>query len=325
MAILVVCAGQAHAQVIDIPAVIPYQGHLTDAGGIDVSDGIQIDVRLYDSLIAGIGQGVTNSHVIYAESHPGVAVEKGNFRIGIGEGVSLDPKWTGLPLEGEGSLLEKENVYIELWVNGERLSPRQRMGSVLAVFFAEYAKYADQVDNLPAVTAASLPNYPAELITTGTLNEARIPNTLDVSLIDGALSKSMIPAALSADMFNQVGSLPVALIGAMDAGKIVNGTINKEMFASGSYIARDDFFVMSGSVSHGQALSIPAGFQESQCQQMLTPGVTMGSVEGIDQIYLSVTSGVVRCEVDKHEASDGTSKTAPCTANYMMVCNRSGS
>jgi len=302
-------------------AAIPYQGHLTDAGGSDLSDDVQIEVRLYDSLIAGIGQGVTNSHVVYAESHPVITVEKGNFSVAIGEGAPLNDAWTESTAD---TLVEKENIYLELRVNGERLSPRQKLGAVPAVFHAKYAKYADEVVNLPAVTEISLPNYPAELITSGTLDPNRIPNTLGVSLIEGELAESMIPASLSADMFDQIGSLPAELIGNMDAGKIVNGTINKEMFADGSYIARDDFFVMSGSVSNGQTLPLPPGFLDSEenslCNFMLTPGVTMGSVEGIDQIYLSETDGVVRCEVDKY--SNGQNSTAPCTANYMIICMR---
>jgi len=302
---------------------IPFQGHLIDAVGLDVNRSVKVEVRLYDSLISGIGQGVENSHVIYADEHPVVDVEGGLFRIGIGGGSPLDPDEPVLPID---KLLEAENVFMELWIDGERLSPRQGLGTIPAVFHAKYARYADEVENLPPVTEGNLPNYPAELIKAGTLSAACIPSGLSVSKITGSLGVGNIPN-LSASDFDDLGSLPSGVIGQMDAGKITSGTISKELLPDGSYIARDNLMVLSGSISNEQMLVFPSGFDPTtegvQCGYMLTPGITMGSVEGIDRIYLEKSdSNVIRCEVDQHEESDETTHTVPCTANYMIICKK---
>ncbi len=299
---------------------ISYQGQLADAAGQEIDGSVAVEVRLYDSLIAGIGQPVTNSHVIYADGHPAVEVDGGVFRIAIGDGAPLDPDAPVLPVDG---LLEIENVYLELWIDGERLSPRQRLGAQPATFHARYARYADEVGNLPAITEENLPNYPADLITTGTISTLCVPTGLGVSIIDGQLSSDRVPD-LSAGDFEQTGSIPVDMIGDMDAAKITSGTIPSHMLPEGEYIAREDFVVISGSVADDQMLVFPSGFDPAtECEYILTPSVTMGSVEGIDQIYLGKSDvHVVNCEVDWHEASDGESHTVPCTANYMIICKR---
>jgi|GEM_PF-4900545 len=315
---LVIIAMLLAAETAWAARTISYQGYLLDAQGAELGRPVELEVRLYDSLIAGIDKGVTDDHVIYAEAHAAVDVEGGVFRISIGAGQPLDAKWTGLPAE---ELLVADSVYLEMWVDGERLSPRQRMGAMPAVFHAEYAKYAEEVENLPAVTEANLPNYPAEMIKSGTLSSTCIPSGLGVSLIDGAIDSSFVPS-ISAERFDHTGKLPPQVVGAMDASKITTGTISRGMLPNESYVAREDFIVMTGSVADEQMLVFPPGFDAAtECQYVLTPGVTMGSVEGIDQIYLSVTGGVVKCQIDKHEGDDGgATLTVPCNANYMIVC-----
>ena len=184
---LIIVAALLAAKAAWADQTISYQGYLLDAQGVELGRPVEMEVRLYDSLIAGIDQGVTDDHVIYAEGHSAVDVEGGVFRVSIGSGQPLDAKWAGLPAD---DLLAAGSVYLELWVDGERLSPRQRMGAMPAVFHADYAKYAEQVENLPAVTESNMPNYPAEMIKTGTLSGSCIPGGLDVSLIDGTIGSS---------------------------------------------------------------------------------------------------------------------------------------
>lgn len=314
-------SGTTTAQGADAPNTISYAGYLTDAAGIDIDRDVRIEMRLYDSLMGGIGQGVTNSHVIYAEDHTSVEAEGGVFRLRIGGGVALNPMVPSLPID---RLLETESVYIELWIDGERLSPRQRMGSMPAVFHARYARYADHVDHLPAITPTSLPSYPAELITTGTLSANCIPPTLNTGSIAGVPALARFPA-IPVDRFDTTGSLPSGMIGQMDATKIVGGTLSRDRLPATSYVARENFVVLTGSASNEQMLVFPDGFdQATQCKYMLTPGITLGAVEGIDQIYLELLPGnVVHCQIDQNESSDsGDHRMFSCTANYMIVCQR---
>lgn len=312
-------SGAMTAQGAEIPNTIPYEGYLTDAAGLDIDSSVRIEMRLYDSLMGGIGQGVTNSHVIYAEDHPVVDVAGGVFRLNIGGGTTLNPLVASLPID---KLLETENVYIELWINGERLSPRQHIGAMPAVFHAKYARYADHLDHLPSITPDSLPNYPAELITTGTLPTNCIPSALNTSLISGTPDISHFPAIPVAN-FDMRGSIPAGMFSNLDASKIVGGTIRRDSLPEGSYIARDNLTVLSGSVSDEQMLVLPSGFEPGQCQYILAPGITMGSVEGIDQLIATIDdANVVRCQIDeKHDPGDTTHRM-PCTANYMIICQK---
>lgn len=298
---------------------IPYQGHLTDAGGIDLDATVSIEVRLYDSLIGGIGDGVTNLHVVYAERHPAVQVSDGVFRIGIGEGTPLDAKWSALPVD---DLISRERVYLELWVGGERLTPRQRMGSLPAAIHAKKAKFADELESLPAITSDMIPNYDASKITSGTFADSQMP-TLDASIIEDALLASHIPA-LDVSKFAVSGTLPVDRLGSnYSASKITSGEIGVGHLPSNGFYVMGDIAVGSGVLSNGQHLNLPSGFVLGQCSVVISPTETAGAVEGIDcQKTLLNASGNLECEV--WEKSDCSGDKAYCNAMYMAVCKREG-
>jgi hypothetical protein len=298
---------------------IPYQGHLASVSGVDLDAAVSIEVRLYDSLIGGIGEGVANAHVIYAEQHGAVEVKDGVFRIGIGEGAPLDAKWTALPAD---DLIARERAYLELWVNDERLSPRQRVGSLPAAMHAERAKFVDELKTLPAITSDMIPNYDAGKISSGTFSIAQMP-TLDASIIEDALLENHIPA-LDVGKFAVSGTLPVERLGSnYSASKITSGEIGVGLLPSNGFLVMGDIAVGSGVLTNGQHLNMPTGFVPAQCSFVFSPTETSGAVEGIDcQRTKLNASGNLECEV--WEKSDCSGDRAYCNAMYMAVCKREG-
>lgn len=310
-------AGVAHAAVAPVPAAIPYQGHLTDAAGVDVAETLAVEVRLYDSLIAGIGQPISNNHVIYAESHPAVSVDGGKFGIAIGEGVPLDSAWSGLPVD---RMIESESVYLELWVDGERLTPRQQLGSVPAAIRAGHAKFADEIADLGEISAAMMPAYDASRIASGTFESAQIPN-LNAGIIEGTLAAGRIPN-LSVSNFAETGELSSSLFAALDAATITDGVLGVERFNPANIMEFGDFAIATGTLTHGQHLNLPSEFDPAECGVVLSTSETVGAVEGIDRwdMYLNPSTGNLFCQI--YEKWQGTGDTDTCNAHYLAVCKK---
>lgn len=319
LAVMLVVVLPAKAQVVDIPAAILYQGHLTDAGGIDISGTVQIEVRLYDSLIAGIGQPVTNSHITYAETHAAVAVDDGNFRIAIGDGVPLDAKWIVLPLE---ALAEKEGIYLELWINDERLSPRQRMGSVPAVLRAKYAKYADSLTSIPTLTEEMVPAYDAEKVGSGVFIQSQIPNLSPAQFNTGTLSPSAIPG-LPADKFivDVNHKIPRERLPHTLSASIVAGTaLPVERFPAGLLLDAN-VAIGSGVISDHEMLMLPADFTPGQCHIVLSAAnLAQTAEDGLQNLTMTLDgSNVVNCT---YFGSEHVDTPAPCSATYLYMCKK---
>jgi hypothetical protein len=315
--------GPVHAQTADIPPSLAYQGHLTDAGGVEVNDTVQIEVRLYDSLIAGLGQGVTNSHVVYAESHPAVSVEEGNFSVAIGEGIPLDAKWTGLP--DVAQLLSSERLFLELRVNGELMTPRQRMGSVPAALRAHHAKVADEVVNIPSMDSSQMPAYSAARLAEGTLDAARIPG-LNASVITGQLVSNNLPYPFEVDWFDPNGHLTESQLPYLSAATITSGIVGTSYIPESEVFLTDDIAIKIGTLIDGQHLNPPTGFDfgssTDDCHYAISPVETSGAVQGIDKmiVYLESNGNLV-CRVCERQ-DDDLVECIMCNAHYMILCKR---
>lgn len=315
----IVLTQSINARSADVPSAIPYQGHLTDAGGIDLTANVPIEVRLYDSLIAGLGQGVTNSHVIYAERHDAIRIENGNFRLKIGEGTSLDAKWTGLPVN---ALVSKENIYLELWIDGERLSPRQKMGSVPTVIKAEYAKYADSLSTLPTITESILPVYDASKITSGVFAASQIPNLSTSSFASGTLSPSNIPA-LDAGKFSVGSTQPKISTSLLPpnirATKIVGDPVSLDRLPAG-LLLDDSVAIGSGKVNHHEMIVLPSGFASGECKIWYSLAQMIETAEnGLTTVNTSLDGdNVLTCTYTPPDRSH----VRQCYANYLYVCKK---
>jgi hypothetical protein len=134
---------------------INYQGRLADSGGVPLNGNYGMSFALYD--------GDTEGALLWGpENHPAVPVSDGLFSVQLGEQTS-----GGIPT----SVLSGD-IWLEITVAGETLSPRERLGAV---------PYAMQ-----ASTALTVPD--------GAIDTAQIA--------DGAVTQAKAPTLLGAQASN---------------------------------------------------------------------------------------------------------------------------
>jgi hypothetical protein len=106
--IIIICLGLAVA----LPLIaadsgqINYQARLLDAYGRRVNDTVDLSFKIYDA----------SNNVLWTETQPGVVVQDGVYSIVLGS-------QTAIP----ASVFSQNNVYLELGINGETMSPRQQI------------------------------------------------------------------------------------------------------------------------------------------------------------------------------------------------------
>ena len=126
------------------PPDMSYQGQLLDAQGVPKTGTVNIQIRIYEMMAPVAGESP-----LFAEDHENVELDNGIFSIRIG---------TGMPVSGVfgPELFNATNRYLQVHINGERLSPRQPIGSVPYAFQAgnaarlEGKSFADVVAAIPA-------------------------------------------------------------------------------------------------------------------------------------------------------------------------------
>lgn len=119
-----------------------YQGRLLDNNGIPVTDSYDFVVKIYDDPTAGT--------LKYQETHNGIAINDGvySFKIGNGPKTAGTSQWdTDL---WQGNL---NDLYLEIVVNSETLTPRHELTSAPHAFTATLAlalgnKTAEEYDNI---------------------------------------------------------------------------------------------------------------------------------------------------------------------------------
>ena len=129
--LLLFVAGTATAQV---PGQINFQGLLLDASGAPVNGLVDLDFALFDTEAGG--------NALWTESHLDVDVIDGVYDVALGSTTAID-----------ASVLSGSKVYLEIDVEGETLTPRQRL---LAVPYAIRAENADNVNGLSGVFVTEL-------------------------------------------------------------------------------------------------------------------------------------------------------------------------
>jgi hypothetical protein len=134
-----------------VPTVINYQGVLTDDLGAVFNGTVSLTFTLFDQDTAGTA--------VWSESHSGVAINNGVYSIALGS-VNAGT------LTAE--LFSADDLWLEVTVNGETLSPRQRLTSV------PYAKNADLLGGVAAATYLQ-DGGDNGLVLTGTFNNGVIP------------------------------------------------------------------------------------------------------------------------------------------------------
>ncbi|MFP4460430.1 MAG: hypothetical protein ACLFSQ_12685, partial [Candidatus Zixiibacteriota bacterium] len=114
---------------------VSYQGKLTDADGIGITDNLDIHFRIYDALTGG--------SMLDSATVEDVDIVKGLFNAHI----PLD--LTGDDVAGD--------MYLEIWVDTDAMTPRQKIAAELFAFAAHYA------DSAGAINWADIHDIPADL------------------------------------------------------------------------------------------------------------------------------------------------------------------
>jgi hypothetical protein len=113
------------------PALISYQGTLRDASD-NLADGT------YD-MVVKICQNADGTGQIWSETHNNVEVREGHFNLLLGEGTALS----------RADFVDP-SLYIELTVEGQVMTPRQRFAAVPYAISATYATTLSAPDGDPA-------------------------------------------------------------------------------------------------------------------------------------------------------------------------------
>jgi len=123
-----------------------YQGRLLDNAGIPVTGSYNFVVRVYDALSGGT--------LKYQENHNAVAVDDGvyNFLVGTQTKSGGDSTWS---VELWNCCA---NLFLEVVVNGEPLSPRHRLAAAPYAFQANLALTTNNALALGGKTAAEYDN-----------------------------------------------------------------------------------------------------------------------------------------------------------------------
>ena len=112
----------------EIPQLINYQGKLTDPDSVAVAGTHAVEFAIYDAE--------TDGTLLWSETHAAVELSHGLFDVVLGSTTPID-----LPFDDE--------YWIDLEIDGEVLSPRQRLSTVPYAFRAQWA---DSVEGIAYVT-----------------------------------------------------------------------------------------------------------------------------------------------------------------------------
>ncbi|XOV89506.1 MAG: hypothetical protein ACFHX7_06380 [Pseudomonadota bacterium] len=109
------------ASALAIPQSMPYQGTLFDEQGFPVNGSVEVVVGLFGSA--------NSSDLLYSERHANVQVSGGLFEVFIGAGQAINGNFVS-------SRTDRAEEWIEVSINGETLTPRQRVSSAPYAFVA---------------------------------------------------------------------------------------------------------------------------------------------------------------------------------------------
>jgi len=168
------------------PNYINYQGRMVDkTSGEPVDDTVGMVFEIWDQQSGGT--------MLWAEEHTAVVVSNGIYNVQLGSGITL----TGI---FDPDLFAGNNRWLQVYVNGELLTPRQQCTSVAYSFSAVDADTLDGMDSLEF--AGSGHNHSFGEIT-GTATDGQIPNDIT---INNAATADYAATADSADYADSAGN-----------------------------------------------------------------------------------------------------------------------
>jgi hypothetical protein len=323
----------ALAVLSSVPEVIEYQAHLMDSEGQNLNGDISVAVWVYDSPTDGPDGDFGSEHLLYAESHERIHVDRGILRVAIGEGKALG-RFIGLTLPRE-RIAQAKDLYIQLYLNGEKIEPRQHAGHQPYAMHAQYAGKADFINGTLSIPATSLPDMDASK-TNGALLQERFP-AMNASKITGILSSDHLPA-LTLDKITS-GTLANAVIGHVESSSITSGRLSEAVMPA-EVTTSDSLYIEAGDVADGGVIPIPPGFfwpEHFVCGiflgiKYLDMPTEYGGKKMADNIHIYAgysvgPGGLVNGYQAYCEAGYGHWTTGgmvqggqPCTASYLIAC-----
>ncbi|MDJ0701481.1 MAG: hypothetical protein QNJ07_16660 [Woeseiaceae bacterium] len=162
---------------------ISYQGYLTDSGGVALDAPVQIGIRIFDG----------GSTLLYEETHTGVEVHNGLFRIAIGTGTPLFGSFEAGLFQGSGRATD-----LEIEIDGETLAPRRPLRSVP---HAQASQDATTLEGLEAGDFLILDTLQVQNVAGGTLVVNGIQGNVETSGDYGYDAPRTYRYAVTADRF----------------------------------------------------------------------------------------------------------------------------
>ncbi len=168
------------------PALINYQGVLRSASNAPLNGTFDMVFRFYDDLTGG------NEILVDSHTGPGsVTVTNGLFSAQLGGGVLTDGSGPGTYASLRDVSRDYGNLYLEVRVGTETLSPRTQIVS------GGFALNADRLQgNDPSAFAPTAHAHTGSDITSGKIDNARINtghgNGLDADTVDGVHAAQLL-------------------------------------------------------------------------------------------------------------------------------------
>lgn len=314
--------GTAHAAAsfAPVPELLHYQARLTDADGISFDGDVNVKIFVYDDANAGASGDLDDEHLLYAEDHGDMRVERGNLRVAIGGGAPLG-SFAGAPLP-VAALAAGKAVYVDIALDGEWLSPRQELAFHPSAAYAQYAKTADALEGEFRLIAANLPDEMPASKVTGTVSSARIPS-LPSSKLSGTVSAGRLPGSIPLSRLTS-GTLPDSVIPNIDASKITSGTFSLGQLPT-TLLAEGRLGFAMGESTNGGYVGLPPGFAATECAWIvaLSNNDDHTQAGGIDRFRVftgtDINSRTLDTEIHCDFQKNG-SPAIPCDVAYLTVC-----
>lgn len=156
-----------------VPYKINFQGRLTNASGTVLSGTYDMQFKLYTALTGGT---LVWSETRTAANANAVTVTNGLFSVLIGEGTAV----AGSSATLQAGIIANTNLYMEVMVGTETLSPRSQFGS------SAYAINADMLDGQDSSAFAPATGSTVYAPITGSTNYAPISGSTNYAPISGS-------------------------------------------------------------------------------------------------------------------------------------------
>ena len=115
-----------------VPNLISYQGVLMDSDGVPVDGPVNMSFSVYDVETEGTA--------LWSEDHAEVALDNGVYNVLLGDGTTISGSF-------DINLFSQDNLWLEVIVNGEVLTPRISFTSSAFGFKAKSSDIAAEADH----------------------------------------------------------------------------------------------------------------------------------------------------------------------------------